>query len=60
MGNFGIGTAAPAAKLHVEGGNVLINTAGTGMILRSPDSLTCRLMTVSDAGAITLTTVTCP
>ena len=60
MGNFGIGTAAPAAKLHVEGGNVLVNTAGTGVILKSPDGATCKLMTVSDAGAITLTTVTCP
>jgi hypothetical protein len=60
LGNFGIGTAAPAAKLHVEGGNVLVNTAGTGVILKSPDGNTCRLMTVTDAGAITLTTITCP
>ncbi|HTH51128.1 MAG TPA: hypothetical protein VL501_04300 [Pyrinomonadaceae bacterium] len=60
LGNFGIGTAAPLAKLHVEGGNVLVNTAGTGVILRSPDGSVCRLLTVSDAGAITLTTVTCP
>jgi hypothetical protein len=60
MGNFGIGTAAPAAKLHVEGGNILINSAGTGVILKSPDGNTCRLMTVSDAGVITLAPVTCP
>jgi hypothetical protein len=60
MGNFGIGTAAPAAKLHVEGGSILVNTAGNGMILKSPDGNVCRLLTVSDAGAITLTNVTCP
>ena len=60
MGNFGIGTTAPLAKLHVEGGNVLVNTAGTGVILKSPDGLVCRLVTVTDAGAITLVTVTCP
>jgi hypothetical protein len=60
MGNFGIGTTAPAAKLHVQGGNVLVNSAGTGVILKSPDGNTCRLLTVSDAGTITLTAVTCP
>jgi hypothetical protein len=60
LGNFGIGTAAPAAKLHVEGGNVLVNTAGTGVILKSPDGATCRILTVSDAGAITLTPIACP
>jgi hypothetical protein len=60
MGNFGIGTNAPAAKLHVQGGNVLVNTAGTGVILKSPDGNTCRLLTISDAGAITLASITCP
>ena len=40
--------------------NILINTAGTGVILKSPDGNTCRLMTVSDAGVITLAPVTCP
>jgi hypothetical protein len=60
LGNFGIGTASPKAKLDVTGGNILIDSAGTGVILKSPDGSVCRLMTVSDAGAIALTSVTCP
>ncbi len=60
LGNFGIGTAAPRAKLDVTGGNILIDTAGSGIILKSPDGNTCRLMTISDAGAVTLTPIACP
>ncbi|HEY0461196.1 MAG TPA: hypothetical protein VGC97_18820 [Pyrinomonadaceae bacterium] len=60
LGNFGIGTAAPKAKLDVTGGNILLDTPGSGIILKSPDGNTCRLLSVSDAGAATLTTVVCP
>jgi hypothetical protein len=60
LGNFGIGTAAPKAKLDVTGGNILLDTPGSGIILKSPDGNTCRLLSVSDAGAVTLTTVVCP
>ncbi|HMQ05296.1 MAG TPA: hypothetical protein PKD26_15370 [Pyrinomonadaceae bacterium] len=60
MGNFGIGTNAPAARLHIQGGNILMETAGTGVILKSPDGNICRLFTVSDSGAISLTSIACP
>lgn len=60
LGNFGIGTSAPRAKLDVTGGNILIDTAGSGIILKSPDGNTCRLLTISDAGAVTLTPIACP
>lgn len=60
LGNFGIGTNAPKAKLDVTGGNILLDTPGSGIILKSPDGNTCRLLSVSDAGAVALTTVACP
>jgi hypothetical protein len=57
--NVGIGTTAPQAKLHVEGGNIFIGSAGQGIILRSPSGNTCRLVTIDDAGGMVLTTVAC-
>jgi hypothetical protein len=58
--NVGIGTTAPQTKLHVEGGNIFIGSAGQGIILRSPNGNTCRLVTIDDAGGLVLTTVACP
>lgn len=60
LGNFGIGTAAPRAKLDVTGGNILVDSPGNGIILKSPDANTCRLLTIDNAGAIALTAVVCP
>ncbi len=60
LGNFGIGTNAPRAKLDVTGGNILVDSPGNGIILKSPDANTCRLLAINDAGAIALTPVTCP
>lgn len=60
LGNFGIGTAAPKAKLDVTGGNILIDSPGKGVILKSPDGNTCRLLRIDDAGAFTLTAIACP
>ena len=50
----GIGTTAPKASLDVTGGNILIGTAGQGIILKSPDGLVCKLMTITNAGAMDL------
>lgn len=58
--NVGLGTTAPQTKLHVQGGNILIGSAGQGIILKSPSGTACRLLTIDDNGAIALTTVTCP
>ena len=40
---IGIGTTVPKAKLDVTGGNLLIATPGQGIILKSPDGVSCRL-----------------
>jgi len=58
--NVGIGTTAPQTRLHVEGGNILVGSAGQGIILKSPNGATCRLLTIDDAGALALMPVTCP
>lgn len=58
--SVGIGTSAPQAKLHVEGGNILVKTPAAGIILRSPDGATCRLLRIDNVGALILTAVVCP
>lgn len=60
LGSFGIGTNAPRAKLEVTGGNILVDSPGNGIILKSPDANSCRLLTIDNAGAIALTGVVCP
>ncbi len=58
--NVGIGTTAPKAKLDVTGGNILVGTPGQGIILKSPNGLTCKLLSIDDAGAMVLANATCP
>ncbi|MBK9153513.1 MAG: hypothetical protein IPM25_04750 [Chloracidobacterium sp.] len=58
--NVGIGTTAPKAKLEVAGGNILVTNAGGGVILKSPDGLTCRLLSIDNAGAMVLAITPCP
>ena len=55
-----IGTTAPKAKLHVEGGSVLVGSPGQGIILKSPDGAVCRRLTIDNTGNLVTTTVTCP
>jgi hypothetical protein len=58
--SVGIGVSAPKAKLHVQGGNILVGTAGLGIIMKSPNGATCRLLTINDAGVLITTPVACP
>ncbi|MGD9587595.1 MAG: beta strand repeat-containing protein [Pyrinomonadaceae bacterium] len=58
--SVGIGTTAPKAKLEVAGGNILVTNAGGGVILKSPDGLTCRLLSIDNAGAMVLAITPCP
>jgi len=53
----GIGTTAPKAKLDVTGGNILVGTPGQGIILKSPNGTTCRLLSIDNAGNL-ITSVT--
>lgn len=58
--NVGIGTTAPNARLQVQNGNIYVGSPGQGMILRSPDGATCRLLSIDNAGAMVLSAIVCP
>jgi hypothetical protein len=58
--SVGIGVTAPKAKLHVAGGNIYVGDAGQGMILKSPNGSVCRLLTIDNSGAMSLTPISCP
>ncbi len=51
-------TAAP--KLKIAGGNLLVGSPGQGIILKSPDGATCKLLSIDNAGAMVLAAVACP
>ena len=58
--SVGIGTTAPKARLDVTGGNILVGSPGQGLILKSPNGATCRLLTIDNAGNLTLAVIACP
>ncbi len=56
----GIGTTTPKATVDVRGGNIYVGSNGNGLILKSPDGTTCRLISISNAGTLDLTPIVCP
>ncbi|HXM36419.1 MAG TPA: hypothetical protein VN920_14595 [Pyrinomonadaceae bacterium] len=58
--SVGIGTSTPKAKLDVTGGNILVRSPGQGIILKSPDGATCRVLSIDNTGAMVLSAITCP
>ncbi|MFN2576343.1 MAG: tail fiber domain-containing protein [Pyrinomonadaceae bacterium] len=55
-----MGTAAPKAKFDVTGGNILVGSPGQGIILKSPDGATCKLLSIDNTGAVVLLATACP
>ena len=58
-GNIGIGTTTPKAKLEVTNGDVYVNDATKGIILKSPNG-GCWRVTVDNTGNFVRTSITCP
>ena len=57
--NVGVGTTDPKTKLHIRNGKIYVEANGHGMILKSPGG-SCFELTVSDAGALTISATACP
>jgi len=55
-GNVGIGTASPASKLEVDGGDIEVDDSASGLILRSPDGTRYRV-TVANGGTLSVAAV---
>ena len=58
-GDVGIGVSQPSARLEVQGGSIRVGSAGQGIILKSPNGATCRLLTIDNSGGITLAPTSC-
>ena len=56
---IGIGTRIPTAKLEIAEGDVYINDANKGVIMKSPNG-NCWRMTVDNNGQPIFTEITCP
>jgi hypothetical protein len=59
LGNVGIGTENPSARVQVAGGDVYIQDIDNGVIMKSPDG-GCWRLTVNNDGSIKTTVITCP
>jgi hypothetical protein len=58
-GNVGIGVELPRAKIHIQSGDIYLEDATKGVIMKSPDG-SCWRMTVSNSGAPVFTKIACP
>ncbi len=58
-GNLGVGTEAPASRIHVSNGDVYIEDIDNGVIMTSPDG-NCWRMTIQNDGSVKTTAIACP
>ncbi len=58
--SVGIGTTAPKARFEVQNGNILIGSPGQGLILKSPDGNTCRMLMIDNGGNLIISVISCP
>ena len=59
LGDVGIDTTFPKSKLHVSDGDIYIDDATKGVIMKSPNGQ-CWRMTVDNSGQPVFTFITCP
>jgi len=57
--NVGIGANSPTAKLQVNNGDIYVDTAARGLILRDSGG-SCWRLTVNSSGTVSTASLTCP
>jgi Tfp pilus assembly protein PilV len=55
----GIGVSSPSSTLQVTGGDVYIDTANQGLILKAPNGTSCYRLTVTNTGTLATSTIGC-
>ena len=58
--SVGIGTTTPKAPLDVRNGPIYVGSPGQGIILKSPTTNICKLLSIDDAGVMVFANTTCP
>jgi hypothetical protein len=59
VGNIGIGTTDPLTKVHVKDGDIYLESAGTGVIMKDSNG-NCRKLTIDASGIISAPIINCP
>lgn len=55
-----VNTTTPKAKSDATVGNTPVASPGQGIVLKSPDGLTCKLLSIDNSGSMALTAFICP
>ncbi len=58
--SVGIGTTTPKAPLDVRNGHIYVGSPGQGIILKSPTTNICKILSIDDAGVMVFASTTCP
>ncbi|MEK7508080.1 MAG: prepilin-type N-terminal cleavage/methylation domain-containing protein [Patescibacteria group bacterium] len=58
--NVGVGVSSPNSKFQVRGGDVYVDTANSGLVLKAPNGTSCYRVTITNGGALATSSISCP
>ena len=60
--SWGGGTQSPpgpVTRMKIDNGNILIGSPGAGLLIRTPNGMSCVKIAIDNAGALVTSTVPC-